>query len=83
MSVYKVTGVFDYRGHPPGSLFEAELDAEAEGRALRFGSITVVDRRRTELVPGSYRLPTRWRQRQKAQAIKAAPAGAVSTKGAK
>lgn len=57
MTVYRVTGRAEYRGHKPGETFEASLDRLMEHRAIRRGSIEVVDRTEPRLVPGSYRLP--------------------------
>ena len=57
MSIYKVTGRLNYRGHPPGATFEARLPLPAEARAVRRGSIRLVKRSDPALEPGSYRLP--------------------------
>jgi hypothetical protein len=40
-TTYKVTGTTAYMGHQPGETFEAELDPDAEQRALERGSIQV------------------------------------------
>ncbi len=60
MSVYLVKGPLAYREHKPGETFEAELAADVEERALRRGTIVLVERRRTSLQPGSWRLPHGW-----------------------
>lgn len=60
MSVYRVEGRRRYRDHEPGQIFEAELDQAAEERALRRGDIALLSRSRTQLVPGSFRLPDGW-----------------------
>ncbi len=57
MSVYKVTGSSEFRGHQPGETFEAQLPEGMERRALRRGNIELVERSTPALVPGSYRLP--------------------------
>lgn len=59
MSVYRVTGASNYRSHPPGSLFEATLDAKAEARAIRRGSITLVKMSKPALAEGSHKLGAR------------------------
>lgn len=48
---YLVTGRFKYRGHAPGEEFEANLDPDVEERAVRKGTIRVLDRKRTRLEP--------------------------------
>jgi hypothetical protein len=57
VSVYKVTGRADFDGYPPGSTFEAVLDENKAHRAIRRGSIQLVEESKPTLVPGSYRLP--------------------------
>jgi hypothetical protein len=57
---YVVTGNRQYRGHDPGTLFEAILDPLAERRAVRRGAIRLVERVRPEVEPGSFRLPKDW-----------------------
>lgn len=59
MSVYQVTGQLDYRGHRPGTRFEATLDPRAEQRAVNRGSIRLLERSTPMLEPGSYTLPAR------------------------
>jgi hypothetical protein len=44
MTTYKVTGTTAYAGHQPGEEFDAELDEQAERRAVGRGSIRVVKR---------------------------------------
>lgn len=60
MATYIVRGPLRYRDHDVGEIFEAVLDPDAEQRALRLGTIEVIDPKRTELRPGSYRLPDGW-----------------------
>ena len=60
MTVYRVTGQRAYRGHRPGSTFEAHLDPHAERRALQREDIQVIHRTNPTLQPGSYTLPTGW-----------------------
>ncbi len=57
MSVYKVTGSSEYRGHMPGTTFEARLPAPMERRAIRRGNIELVEESTPRLQPGSYKLP--------------------------
>jgi hypothetical protein len=58
--VYRVTGKRQYRGHEPGTVFEAILDPSAEQRALGRGDIQLIRRIQPSLAPGSYRLPPDW-----------------------
>lgn len=60
VSIYRVEGRRRYRDHEPGQTFEAELDPAAEERALARGDIALLVRSRTQLAPGSYRLPAGW-----------------------
>ena len=57
MSKYRVVGASSYRGHEPGEVFEATLERAVEFRAVRRGSIVLVERGQVSLVEGSYRLP--------------------------
>lgn len=57
---YHVSGTRIYRGHPPGTVFEAFIPAGAEFRAIQRGSITLLERVPADLKPGSYRLPDGW-----------------------
>jgi hypothetical protein len=65
VTLYRVTGSREYRGHKSGDVFEATLDPAAEARALRRGSIEVVKRSRPRLQEGSYTLPTKTKQKVK------------------
>ena len=38
-TTYKVVGALPYMGHPPGEVFEAELDEAAERRAIARGAL--------------------------------------------
>lgn len=40
MTVYKVTGSVPYQGHQPGEAFEADLEENAERRAIERGAIS-------------------------------------------
>lgn len=44
MSVYRVTGHHNYRGHAPGETFIATLRQDEEARALTRGNIAVIQR---------------------------------------
>lgn len=57
---YLVTGQRQYRGHTPGTTFEAILDPLAEQRAIDRGAIELLEHVDPTLEPGSYRLPTDW-----------------------
>lgn len=58
--VYRVTGKRQYRGHEPGTTFEAILDRGAESRAIQRGDIELIRHVEPSLAPGSYRLPPDW-----------------------
>jgi hypothetical protein len=58
--LYKVCGRRKYRGHDPGSLFEAVLQPLAEARAIRRGDIILLERITPRVQPGSYQLPRDW-----------------------
>jgi len=58
--VYLVTGRRQYRGHSPGTTFEALLDRAAEQRAIARGDIRLIRRVTPGLEPGSYTLPAGW-----------------------
>jgi hypothetical protein len=58
--VYQVTGKRQYRGHEPGTTFEAILDPGAERRAIVRGDIKLIRHITPGLAPGSYRLPPDW-----------------------
>lgn len=72
--VYRVVGRRRYRGHDRGTVFEAEIDPEAERRAIDRGDIVLLRRVVPELVPDSYRINPDW-LRQEPQTTEA-PRGA-------
>jgi len=55
---YLVTGKRQYRWHAPGTVFEANLDPDAERRAIERGSIRVLEE--VEVRLRSYGLPRDW-----------------------
>lgn len=57
---YRVIGSREYRGHAPGSVFDAVLPASIEARAVRRGSVELVERVTPTLEQGSYELPSGW-----------------------
>ena len=80
--VYRVTGRRQYRGHEPGTTFEAILDRGAEHRAIARGDIELIRHVQPGLAPGSYRLPPDWLE--PATANHEAPSGAsLVSKGGK
>lgn len=80
--VYKVTGRREYRGHQPGSTFEAVLDVNAEARAVARGDIVVLGRFTPDLEPGSYTLPDGWPPGQQLSPVATeAPEGASLIEG--
>lgn len=60
IGIYKVGHRRSYRGHAPGTTFEARLDPGAEQRALQRGDIELVRRTVPALQPGSFTLPRGW-----------------------
>lgn len=60
MSVYLVTGSRPYREHKPGETFEADLAADVEARAVALGAISLLQRSRARLQPGTWSLPVGW-----------------------
>lgn len=58
--MYQVIGPRAYRGHEPGTVFEARLDRPSESRAINRGSIRLLELVEADLLPGSYRLPLGW-----------------------
>lgn len=60
LGVYEVGQRRSYRGHEPGTVFEARLDPAAETRALARGDIRLIERVTPSLQPGSYTLPPGW-----------------------
>lgn len=58
--LYEVTGRFAYRGHAPGTRFEASLSRPAERRAIARGDIRLVERVTPSIRAGSYKLPDGW-----------------------
>jgi hypothetical protein len=42
MGEYEVVGRREYRGHPPGEIFEARLERAAEARAVARGDIRLL-----------------------------------------
>jgi hypothetical protein len=58
--LYRVTGRREYRGHKPGSEFEASLERGAERRAIARGDIELVAVVEPALQPGSFTFPRGW-----------------------
>jgi hypothetical protein len=58
--VYRVTGKRQYRGHDPGTTFEAIIDPSVEHRAVNRGDIELLRRFTPDLVEGSFVLPDDW-----------------------
>ena len=56
---YQVTGNRSYRGHTPGTIFEAQLDPGAAARAIRRGDICLLRWVDPEVPPGA-ELPDGW-----------------------
>lgn len=57
---YLVTGNREYRGHQPGTIFEAAIDPGPERRAVERGAIQLLERITPSIEPGSYQLPEPW-----------------------
>jgi len=58
VSVFLVSGATSFDGYNPGETFETVLDPDLETRAIRRGSLTLIERSTPVLQPGSYRLPS-------------------------
>lgn len=56
---YEVVGSRTYRGHEPGTVFEAVLERQAETRALNRGNIRLLERVEIGVESGSFALPKR------------------------
>jgi hypothetical protein len=61
---YRVVGNRAFRGHEPGTVFEAVLDERQEARAIARGTIDLLERIPADLPAGSYRLPSGWPEPQ-------------------
>lgn len=57
---YEVVGRREYRGHKPGTTFEARIDPGPERRAVVRGDIRLLERIIPSLQPGSVTLPDGW-----------------------
>ena len=64
MGEYEVVGRREYRGVPPGELFEARLDRGAEARAIQRGDIRLLRIVTPEVQSGSWTLPDGWLSKQ-------------------
>ena len=64
MGEYEVTGRREYRGHPPGEIFEARIDRAAESRAVARGDIRLLRIVEPQIQSGSHRLPDGWLSKQ-------------------
>jgi len=58
--LYLVTGGRAYRGHQPGTRFEASLDRAAERRAIARGDIRLLQRVTPSILPGTFTFPRGW-----------------------
>jgi len=72
---YLVLGTRMYRGHRPGTVFEAALDPAAEQRAIDRGNIRVLERIDPTL-DGDFQLPHDWPPSEADAAAIEAPRGA-------
>jgi hypothetical protein len=57
---YLVTGKRNYRGHEPGTTFEARLAPGPEARAIARGDIRLLRQIEPTVQPGTYVLPDGW-----------------------
>ena len=60
MAEYEVTGKREYRGHSPGSTFEARIPPGPESRAIARGDIVRIRTVEPSIQPGSFSLPEGW-----------------------
>lgn len=58
--VYEVIGHRKYRGHDPGTVFEAALDPAVEQRAISRRAIRLVRREIPRVVPARFKPPANW-----------------------
>lgn len=80
MSIYRVNGRHAYHNNPPGSVFPASLDPDAERRAVARGALVILDSTPPGLVPGTYRPPDGWEHIT--HELEAPTVGPLSLKGA-
>lgn len=73
---YLVTGNREYRGHQPGTIFEAALAPGPERRAVERGAIQLLERITPSIEPGSYELPEPWPPEASESQSTEAPQGA-------
>jgi len=59
--VYRVIGRRKYRGHEPGTVFEAYLDPAVEQRAIARNAIELLRRESPTVEPAKYEPPAEWR----------------------
>ena len=64
MGEYEVCGQREYRGHPVGSVFHANLPKGPEARAIARGDIRRLGTVEPRIQPGSYTLPQSWLSKQ-------------------
>jgi hypothetical protein len=64
MGEYEVVGRREYRGHPPGEIFEARIPRAAESRAVARGDIRLLRVVVPVIQSGTYRLPDGWSSKQ-------------------
>lgn len=81
--VYQVTGRRRYRGHEPGTIFEACIPATVERRAVQRGDIRLLRRELPTLQPGSYRLPKDWPPTAGIEATEAPRGASLISEGGK
>lgn len=58
--VYEVIGRRKYRGHDPGTVFEAHLDPTVEQRAIDRRAIRLIQRVTPSVVPEDFTPPANW-----------------------
>jgi hypothetical protein len=56
----EVIGPRAYRGHDPGTVFEARLERAAARRAVKRGDILILREVQPEIPPGSFTFPHGW-----------------------
>lgn len=65
MGEYQVVGRREYRGHQPGTVFEARLESTAAARAIVRGDIRLIRVVEPQIQPGSWELPDGWLEQGK------------------
>ena len=72
---YRVTGSRAYRGHHPGSEFDAQIAPTVEARAVKRGDIILLERVIPTIVAENLALPQGWPDLSTATSANTKPGG--------